>query len=97
LREWPIRSGWQRAEITVHIHAALGVAARIHQRKFDVIDLDIQGCALPGTLVDAFTIVIGPQTHADIAFHAIFLLLGSGIIIAWKGWRICSRQQQAPQ
>lgn len=49
--------------------------------------LSMQGFALVGTLVGAFTIAagVGPQTLADKAFHGLLLVvLAAGLVAAWR-------------
>jgi len=66
---------------------ALGlIASLMRPAPAPILALAVQGFALLGTLVGAFTIAIGvgPQTHADLIFHVILLLvLISGVIVAW--------------
>lgn len=49
--------------------------------------LAAQGFAMVGTLVGAFTILIGvgPQTVPDIAYHvALIIVLSWGVIVTWR-------------
>lgn len=49
--------------------------------------LAVQGFALLGMLVGAFTIAVGvgPQTLADKAFHGLLLVvLAAGLVAAWR-------------
>jgi hypothetical protein len=63
------------------------VASLMRPASAPVFALAVQGFALLGTLVGAFTIAVGvgPQTPADLAFHAILLLvLIAGVIVALR-------------
>lgn len=54
------------------------------------VALAVQGFALLGTLVGAFTIAVGvgPQAPADKAFHGVLLaLLVTGLVAAWRARR----------
>lgn len=88
-----LRSGYEHgraatAEGVIGAVLALGlVASLMRSTPAPGLALAAQGFALLGTLVGAFTIAVGvgPQTPADLVFHAILLLvLVSGIIVAWK-------------
>jgi hypothetical protein len=79
------------AEGVIGTVLALGlVASLMRATPAPVPALVVQGFALLGTLVGAFTIAVGvgPQTRADIVFHAVLLLvLIAGIAVAWRTWR----------
>ena len=82
------------AEGVIGAVLALGlIASLMRPAPAPVLALTVQGFALLGTLVGAFTIAVGvgPQTRADIVFHAILLLvLIPGVIVAWKARRRAS-------
>jgi heme A synthase len=73
------------AEGTIAAVLALGLMACVGLRnRARMIALLVQGFALLGTLVGAFTIAIGvgPQTTGDHVFHAVLLLiLFAGLVV----------------
>lgn len=79
------------AEGVIGVVLALGLLmVLIWPARGPIIALAVQGFALLGTLVGAFTIAvgIGPQTRGDAAFHVVLLLvLLAGMLAAWKSWR----------
>lgn len=91
-----LASGYEhsRAAIAEGVIAAVLFAGLVvslaRPRATRTIALVVQGFALLGTLVGAFTIAIGvgPQTTADALFHAGLLpLLLFGLAVAWKSKR----------
>lgn len=63
------------------------IASLVRPASTRTIALVVQGFALLGTLVGAFTIAVGvsPQTTADYVFHVVLLaLLVSGLVVTWR-------------
>lgn len=63
------------------------LALLIWPARGPIIALAVQGVALLGTLVGAFTIAVGvgPQTRGDAVFHVVLLLvLLTGILTTWR-------------
>ncbi|MCD6671869.1 MAG: hypothetical protein LT106_03365 [Burkholderiaceae bacterium] len=61
------------------------IVSGVRSASARTIALAVQGFALLGTLVGAFTIAVGvgPQTTADYVFHAVLLaLLVWGLVVA---------------
>jgi hypothetical protein len=91
-----LASGFEHARAMIAegvIGAVLGLgllAFLIWPTRGPIIALSVQGFALLGTLVGAFTIAVGvgPQTRGDAAFHVLLLLvLLTGLLTAWASWR----------
>jgi hypothetical protein len=91
-----LASGFEHARAMIAegvIGAVLGLgllALLIWPARGPIIALSVQGFALLGTLVGAFTIAIGvgPQTRGDAVFHVVLLLvLLTGLLTAWASWR----------
>ena len=76
------------AEGVIAAILAIGVlAAALAVRWWSRISLAAQILALVGTLIGAFTIVIGvgPQSGPDLAFHALILaILIGGLTYMWR-------------
>lgn len=86
-------AGWEHskaatAEGVIATVLALGlIATWIWPTSARGIALAVMGFALLGTLVGAFTIVvgIGPQTALDIAYHTMLIVgLAAGLIATWR-------------
>ena len=63
------------------------VVSLIPSASARTVALVVQGFALLGTLVGAFTIAVGvgPQTTADRVLHALLLaVLVSGLVVTWR-------------
>jgi hypothetical protein len=79
------------AEGVIGVVLALGLLmVLIWPARGPIIALSVQGFALLGTLIGAFTIAVGvgPQTQGDAVFHVVLLLvLLAGLLVAWKSWR----------
>lgn len=79
------------AENVIGVVLALGMLmVLIWPARRPIIALAVQGFALLGTLVGAFTIAVGvgQKTRGDAVFHvALLLVLLAGVLAAWTSWR----------